>query len=340
MKKLSRSVFGVACALLLMATEGHAQTQAAPTVIREGIVIGALGSFRSSLPEVAAKSGLKFEIKDFNDSTAALRALDQGELDIANTTSQHMVRAITEGMDVVWVIGADGGNNVLVARKGFEAPPHDSAALKAVVDRRKATNPVSIAVPTGSMQHAKLITYLKGAHIDPDRDVKIVNVGFPNHPRALEAGEVDMAMTLAPFGALAIEKNGASLIEHLYDGPYGKQEIGFIVQRKVVESNPELVQRIVDAHVNAMKLFTVSKDKQVEYEKKYSRFPEPVIDMTERQFLQYDWRTNVADLKLMAREMQLLGWAKEDVSAQIDKAVDLRFLSKATGQPVEALNHW
>lgn len=340
MKKLGRSVFGIACALLLTATEVQAQTQAAPTVIREGIVIGALGSFRSSLPEVASKSGLKFEIKDFNDSTAALRALDQGELDIANTTSQHMVRAITEGMDVVWVIGADGGNNVLVARKGFDVPSHDSAALKAIVDRRKAAKPVSIAVPTGSMQHAKLITYLKGARIDPDRDVKIVNVGFPNHPRALEAEEVDMAMTLAPFGALAIEKNGASLVEHLYDGPYGKQEIGFIVQRKVIESNPELVQRIVDAHVNAMKLFTVSKDKQVEYEKKYSRFPEPVIDMTERQFLQYDWRTNVADLKLMAREMQALGWAKEDVSAQIDKAVDLTFLSKATGQPVEALKHW
>ncbi len=340
MKKLARSMLGIVCALLLVATEGHAQTKTGPTIVREGFVIGALGSFRSSLPEVGTKFGLKFEAKDFNDSTAALRALDQGEIDIANTTVQHMVRAITEGMDVVWVIGADGGNNVLVARKGFNVPSGDSAALKAIVDRRKATNPVSIAVPTGSMQHAKLIAYLKNAHIDPEHDVKIVNVGFANQPRALEAGEVDMAMTLAPFGALAIQKNGASLVEHLYDGIYGKQEIGFIVQRKVIEKNPELVQRIVDAHVSAMKLFTVSKDKQVEYEKKYSRFPGPVIDMTERQFIQYDWRTNVVDLKLMAREMQALGWAKEDVSAQIDKAVDLTFLSKATGQPVEALNHW
>src|SRR4051812_10874036 len=107
----------LAWAMVMTLCCGTALAQQAPTVVREGIQIGALGALRTSLPDVAAKHGLAFEIKDFNDSTAALRALDQGELDIANTTSQHLVRAITEGMDVVWVAGWGGGYNVLVARK-------------------------------------------------------------------------------------------------------------------------------------------------------------------------------------------------------------------------------
>jgi hypothetical protein len=100
------------------------------------------------------------------------------------------------------------------------------------------------------------------------------------------------------------------------------------------------VQRIVNSHVEAMKLFVGNMDKQVEYEMKYSRFPESVVNTAERQFLRYDYRTNVVDLKSMAKEMQQLGWAKEDLSPRIDNAVDLRFLAKATGQSVDALSRW
>lgn len=312
----------------------------AQEVVRHGIQIGALGALRTTLPEVAGKHGLKYEIKDFTDSTAALRALEQGELEVANTTTQHLVRAINEGIDVVWVAGWGGGYNVLVAREQFNVPAGNPAALKAAIDQRKGSNPVKIAVPTGSLQHAKLLGFLRSARIDPDKDVQIVNVPFPNHPRAIEAGEVDLAMTLAGFGSLAMEKSHARLVQHLFEAGSGKQEIGFIVHRKLIQQKPELVQRIVSSHIDAMKLFVGNMDKQVEYEKKYSRFPPSVVDKTERTFLRYDYRTNVVDLKNMARDMHNLGWAKEDFGPRIDSATDFRFLSKATGQSVEALSRW
>lgn len=312
----------------------------AQDTIRSGIQIGALGALRTSLPEVSAKHRLKYEIKDFTDSTAALRALEQGELDVANTTVQHLVRAANEGIDVVWVAGWGGGYNVLVARQQFNVPANNPAALKAAVDARKASNMVKIAVPTGSLQHAKLVSFLKAAGIDPDKDVQIVNVPFPNHPRAIEAGEVDLAMSLAGFGALAIEKSNARLVQHLFGAGFGKQEIGFIVHRRLIQQKPELVQRIIDSHVEAMKLFIGDMDKQVSYEAKYSRFPESVVQKTEREFLRYDFRTNLADLKTMAREMQSLGWARQDYSAQLDNMIDFRFLAKATGLSAEALGRW
>ena len=86
--------------------------------VRYGTAIGAVGALRMVLPSVEKKYGLKYDVKDFRDSTSQLLALDQGELDIANTTSQHLVRAISEGMDVVWIAGWGGGITCSSPAKG------------------------------------------------------------------------------------------------------------------------------------------------------------------------------------------------------------------------------
>ncbi len=312
----------------------------AQDTVRHGIQIGALGALRTTLPLVEKKYNLKYDIKNFRDSTAALRALDQGELQIANTTAQHLVRAIAEGIDVVWVAGWGGGYNVLVAGKGFALASTDDGAVKAAILKRKAVNPVKIGVPTGSMQHAKLIQYLRSIGVDDKKDVAVVNISFPNHPRALEAGEIDLAMTLAGFGVLAIEKSGAKLVKHLFGGPFGKQEIGFIVQRSLIDKNPDLVARIVASHVEAMNMFVGDMDKQIAYEKKYSRFPPAVIEMAERKFLRYHYRTNVVDLKAMAKQLTSLGWMKADLSSKVDGVLNFSFLAKASGKTVADLSSW
>jgi ABC-type nitrate/sulfonate/bicarbonate transport system substrate-binding protein len=195
-------------------------------------------------------------------------------------------------------------------------------------------------VPSGSLQHAKLSVYLKSIGVDPEKDIQIANIPFPNHPRALEAGEVDMAMTLSAFGAIAINKGDAVLYLHLFGGEFGKQEVGFIVSQKLIQTKPELVQRIVSSHVDAMRLFMDQPDKQIEFEKKYSRLPDPVIAMQEREFLKYNYRTNIDDIKKMARELFQLGWVKEDLSGKVDNFVDQTFLAKATGLSKAELSKW
>src|SRR5215831_7732943 len=95
-----RSFWLSSLSLTVLGVGGLASTPARSEVtIRHGIQIGALGALRTVLPNVEKAYELKYDIKDFRDSTSALLALDQGELDIANTTSQHLVRAINEGID-------------------------------------------------------------------------------------------------------------------------------------------------------------------------------------------------------------------------------------------------
>jgi NitT/TauT family transport system substrate-binding protein len=343
-QKLTRREFGIAAGCATLAAGGLVglglQAFAADTVTH-GIQIGALGALRTTLPDIGKKSNLNYEIKDFPDSTAVLLAVEQGGLVIGNTTVQHLVRSISEGIPVKWICGWGGGYNVLVAHKDLGLKPEDEAGLKALVEaRKKQSKPLTIGVPTGSLQHAKLAVYLKSLSIDPEKDVQITNIPFPNHPRALQAGEVDMAMTLSGFGALAISKGDAYLYMHLYGDKFGKQEVGFIVADKLIQTNPALVQKIVQSHVDAMNLFIGKPDKQVEYEKKYSRFPEPVVEMNERKFLHYDYRTNIDDIKKMARELHELGWAKQDFSGKVDSYIDLSFLSKASAKSTAELSKW
>src|SRR5215831_12779492 len=335
-----RTLWLSSLSLAAIGTGALAATYARPDdTVRYGTAIGAVGALHMVLPSVEKKYGLKYDVKDFRDSTSQLLALGQGELDIANTTSQHLVRAISEGIDVVWILGWGGGNNVLVARKGFDAADY-AALTAAILARKQQGKPVTIGVPTGSMQHAKLLLYLKSLGIDGERDTQIVNIPFPNHPRALEASEVDMVMTTCVFGLIAIDKGDAKLVRHLFSAAQGKQEIGFVIRRRLTRDKPEFVQRIVSSLVEAMDTFKDNTDLRIELERKYSRLPDAVIAMQERQFLKYDYRTNVADLKDMAKELRDLGWVKEDYSDRVDKYVDLAFLAKATGQSPVQLSTW
>ena len=332
---LSAAVAGLALPTMLVR-----QAQAADT-FRHGLQIGAMGALRTTLPGVDQKYDLAFAAKDFRDSTSVLLAIEQGELEIGNTTTQHLIRAISENIPVRWVCGWAGGYNVLVSRKGLNLKPNDAAALKSeTASRKQSGKPLIFGVPTGSLQHAKLATYLKSIGIDPDKDVQIANIPFPNHPRVLEAAEVDLAMTLSAFGAIAIEKGDAVLFLHLFGGSFGKQEVGFIVTEKLIKEKPALVQRIVNAHVDVMKTFMGQPDKQIEFERKYSRLPDAVIAMQERDFLRYNFRTNVADIKTMARELHQLGWVKEDFGPKVDSFIDLSFVAKASGLSPAELSTW
>ncbi len=341
---ITRRVFGKAlgatAAGIVLPTLLTRRAYAAET-FRDGLQIGAMGALRTTLPAAGNKYDLVFDAKDFRDSTSVLLAIEQGELDIGNTTTQHLVRAISENIPVRWECGWGGGYNVLVSRKGLDLKPNDAAALKSLlVSRKQSGKPMIIGVPTGSLQHAKLSIYLKSIGVDPDKDVQIANIPFPNHPRALEAAEVDLAMTLSVFGAISIDKGDAALFLHLFGGNFGKQEVGFIVTEKLIQEKPELVQRIVNANVDAINAFMGKPDKQIEFERKYSRLPEAVIAMQERDFLRYNFRTNLVDIKMMARELYQLGWVKEDFSSKVDSFVDLSFLAKASALTPTEMSTW
>lgn len=301
--------------------------------IRYGLQRGAMGALKQTLPEMATKQGIKYDYKIFNDSTAVILAMEQKQLEIGNLTAQHMVRIADEGMNLVLVAGWGGGYNVLITGPDVNLKKDDLPGLKRLTEDRKAANKkLKIGVPTGSQQHLKLVYLLSGNGINPDRDVEIVNIPFPNLPRALDGREIDLAMVIAPFAAMAMNGGSGKMFHHVYGPGTGKWEIGFAVRKDLVDNNPDLVQKIVNSHVEAMKTFLTDVPKQIELEMKEGTFPKPVVDMTQTDFLRFSYRMDIEDLKRTAKQMYEMGWAKKDHSDSIEKYVDFRFLEKATGE--------
>jgi hypothetical protein len=84
-----RTAWLLLLSLVVIAVAGlapYVRTRGDDTV-RWGTVIGTLDAQRSALPDVEKKYGLKYDVKDFRDSTSSLLAVDQGELDIARSRS-------------------------------------------------------------------------------------------------------------------------------------------------------------------------------------------------------------------------------------------------------------
>jgi NitT/TauT family transport system substrate-binding protein len=140
---------------------------------------------------------------------------------------QHRLRAIEEHIPIVWIIGWGGGYNVLAASAEINLAVGDYAGLKKLaLDRTAAGRKLKIAAPTGSMQLLLILTALQNAEIRPDRDVEIV-IPFPTHPRAIESGEVDLAGTLALFGAMSITSGKGKLFHHKFGGTWGNRRSVF-----------------------------------------------------------------------------------------------------------------
>ena len=85
---------GAAATCMALPTILPRQARAADTV-RQGLQIGAMGALRTTLPAASNPYDLTFDVKDFPDSTSVLLAIEQGELEIGNTTTQHLTRAIS-----------------------------------------------------------------------------------------------------------------------------------------------------------------------------------------------------------------------------------------------------
>ena len=60
----------------------------------------------------------------------------------------------------------------------------------------------------------------------------------------------------------------------------------------------------------------------------------------ERYDLVLSYRTNLADVALMARRMHAAGWTKRDISGEVERNIDLRVLEKATGKSKADLTKW
>ncbi|MBI2371371.1 MAG: ABC transporter substrate-binding protein [Deltaproteobacteria bacterium] len=306
--------------------------------VRAGVLPGLLAGAVAYYKEYGERHGLRYDVLNFGAGVPILQALVKGDIEMGCLPHQHLIRAIEEGMDIVAVAGCLTGAIELTVDRDLPVGYGDWAGLRRIIQERKARGqPLTIASSQGSYPALMLRWQLKNNGIDPDRDVKIVNVAaFPDHGRVLQMKQVEMVSTMTLFAGPVRLQGQAKVFWFPYDAPSGNVNAQILVARRLVRERPDTVQRIVTSHVE---IFNLLKDRRrlIEVEAKQTGRPVPLVqELFKNQAYLYEMDVNAN--KGMAKMMHEVGWTKTDLGAKVEEHFDFSFLERATRQDRRSLS--
>lgn len=335
MRRRTGTFGAVLLPILLVVAPALAQQ---PVTVKAGTLPGLLAGAIAHYKEVGERHGLRYDVLNFGAGVPMLQALVKEDIDMSCLPHQHLVRAVEEGMEVVAVSGCLTGAIELTVDRDIPVSYGDWAGLRKVVQDAKAKGqPLSIASSQGSYPALMLRWQLKHNGIDPDKDVKIVNVAaFPDHGRVLAGKQVQMISTMSLFAAPVRLQGQGKVFWYPYDAPSGNANAQILVPRRLARERPEVVQKIVASHVEIFDMFKKDRQRLIDAEAKATGRPIPLVqELFKNQAYLYEMDVNAN--RGMAKMMYEVGWTKTDLSAKVEEHMDFSFLEKATGRDRKTL---
>ena len=282
--------------------------------------------------------GVDIEAINFTSGNDALTALVSKGVDIAQVTYLHFVTGLDKGFDLVAVSGQVNGGSEIMLPKDSPVAADDWNALKAqIADFKAKGKPFRVAASRGNAQdlHMRGEMLLNG--INPNKDVQFINIPNPSdHAAALQRGEVDLISTVEPF-ASQIRISGVG--KH-FNFPY-KQAAGrltnlIVTRSDVIKEHPGAVRDTVAAVVKLVDQLNTDKQGWTDSIVKGTGLDRAIATEALKNAFP-DYQMHRASTQAIALMMKDLKYISRDVSADIDKNMDYRFLSEATGKPKAAL---
>lgn len=208
------------------------------------------------------EEGIDSEIVDMKGGTQVIQALTSGEVDWGSAALEHTVKSQAQGVDMTMVA-------LYVKLPAITLVVNSD--LKDTVKTVKDLKGMKVGVTsTGSATHKALLSLL-AKHDMKAADVEVVGVGTSTAIEAIKTGKVQAAFTLDPFTTDLISSGTAFSIWDLRtekdtEALYGKKSlpfVGLVTRREVLEKNPELSQRMVNAIVKANRFITSTMPEEV-----------------------------------------------------------------------------
>ncbi len=119
---------------------------------------------------------------------------------------------------------------------------------------------------------------LRKAGLDPEKDIKLVEVGFALSEDALRSGRVDAVNMNQPFAARAEAKGGVRKLFALSEALPNIVHILEACRKDFVEKNPELVTAYVKDITAAMKMALADRNETMKVVSEVMKAPIPVLD--------------------------------------------------------------
>ena len=243
---------------LLFSWTGKSAAQGAKmTVGQTGINPGTGLYFIAQKENLFAKHGLNVNILKTN-TTAAVQAMLGGSMQMSTGSgAAAFVTATLEGAPPFVLVGS--WVNVFP----YKVMTHKD--ITKVEDLKGKTG--HVGAPFGTIPDTALRFALTKLKLDPERDVKLVQIGNADPPTiiaAMDKGEVQFGILAPPLDRVA-ERRGYRTLMALPELGIPWQQNGEWLQQSYLKTNRDNVVRYMKAISDAMKVYFEQKEKTVGY---------------------------------------------------------------------------
>jgi len=215
----------------------------------------------------------KVEWSQFQGTSPMTQALIAGALDCATQGVLPIAQSMDKGTLATYVVAQHVGEkpgsfSVYWAVK-------DDSPIKKVEDLKGKT--VGISIIGGGTQ-GPFNLMLKRHGIDPDKDIKLVEVSFSLSEDALRQGRVDSTNMNQPFAARAEAKGGIRKLFALEEAVPNIVHIVEACRKDFVDKNPELITKYVKDITAGLKMALANREETMKVVSEITKAPIPVLD--------------------------------------------------------------
>ena len=215
----------------------------------------------------------KVEWSQFQGTSPMTQALIAGALDCATQGVLPIAQSMDKGTLATYVVAQHVGEKP-GSFSVYWAVKEDSP-IKKVEDLKGKT--VGISIIGGGTQ-GPFNLELRKHGVDPDKDIKLVEVAFPLSEDALRQGRVDATNFVQPFAARAEGKGGIRKLFELADAVPNIVHIVEACRKDFVDKNPELVKQYVKDITAGLKMALANRDETLKVVNEVMKAPIPVLD--------------------------------------------------------------
>lgn len=275
--KLGSSTWLMAAAIAAGAMAGAARAQDAIPTIKVGWTIPAEESkyWMMRRPDQFPNLGKKYKIEwtQFQGTSPMTQALAAGALDCATQGVLSLANGVTGGNLKAYIVAQHvfekpGGFSVYWAVK-------DDSPIKTIADLKGKNVGISV-IGGGTYGPFKML--LKGAGVDPEKDIKLIEIGFAASEDALRQGRVDAINMNQPFAARMEAKGGTRKLFALNEAMPNIVHILEACRADFVDKNPELAKMYVADITLGMKKALADRDETLKVVNEVLKAPIPVLE--------------------------------------------------------------
>jgi len=312
-------------AMLLLTGCGAAASTDTPSAAESAVqaTVGTWKTAQTLTPyfyEDFVPGGSTVEVKPFTNPGDQKTALLAGSLDMTGTTIPTAIQAAAAGEPIKIVTSLCKKCSALVVGKDSDIQSADDLKGK------------TIAYVPGTMHHVLLLDVLRRAGLDPAKDVTLTRIDFFDMGQALAGGQIDAFLSGEPYPSQAVQDGYGRILSYPYfDDSIGTINAAMIVTEDTIQSKPELVQTLVDAHIAAAQF--MNEDQDAWLDKAASFGTDKALLQASADNIELCWDIDevfIQNTKNLAQQMVELGMI--DHVPDIDALFDLSFLEQAKQQ--------